>query len=86
MRISCECDEYSLLPADIEPAIFDRNPENICEVCGEVLATEICTVSALREFATAAYATAVCSECHHALHTVAFDYFSQKAAEASTQH
>ena len=85
MIISCTCDEHGTLPADVEPAILDRNPGNICEICGEVLATEICTVSALREFATAAYATAVCSGCHHALHTVAFDYFSQKAAEASTE-
>ena len=81
MKISCECDEYGLLPADIEPAILDRNPSGLCEVCQEVPATDICTVGALREFARPNDALAVCSECHHVLHVVCFETHSKKAAQ-----
>lgn len=85
MIISCTCDEVGTLPADVEPAIFDRNPSCLCEVCKEEQATEICTVNALREFATADEATAVCRKCHAILHTVAFEHFNKKAAEAYTE-
>lgn len=83
MKISCECDEYAALPADIEPAILDRNPSGLCEICQEVPASEICTVGALREFARPVDVVAVCVECHHALHVICFETHSKKAAQKS---
>ena len=85
MRISCECDEYNSLPLDIEPAILDRNPDGMCEVCGKVAWTEVCTVGALREFARPCDAVAVCKVCHHITHVIAFDRANKLAAEASTE-
>jgi len=87
MRIHCTCDEYGTLPADIEPAIFDRNPNGLCEVCKEEIASEICTCGAWREFARPIDALAVCVECHHVLHVVAFETYAKQAAQkASTEH
>ena len=87
MRISCECDRHGLLPDDVEPALLDRNPSGLCEVCGKVPATEICTINALREFATADEANAVCKSCHQVMHLAVYEAFSKQAARrVETEH
>ena len=85
MIVNCTCDEVGTLPADIEPAIFDRNPDGLCEVCKEEPFTEVCTCGAWREFVTPQYAMACCRTCHNALHVVAFETFSKRAAETHTE-
>ena len=67
MRISCECHEKGLLPLDTEIAVRERSGD-VCEMCSQEAATELCTLGHLREFARADNVRHLCKSCHSEAH------------------
>ena len=62
-----ECYTPGLLPLDIEPVVRDRT-KDVCEGCGLLPATQLCTHGIPREWATAADVAHLCVVCHSILH------------------
>jgi hypothetical protein len=62
-----ECFTPGLLPLDVEPVVRDRTSD-ICEGCGLLPATQLCTHGIPREWATADAVAHLCNTCHAKLH------------------
>ena len=62
-----ECFTPGLLPLDVEPVVRDRTSD-ICEGCGLLPATQLCTHGIPREWATADTVAHLCNTCHAKLH------------------
>ena len=62
-----ECYTPGLLPLDVEPAVRDRTSD-VCEGCGLLPATQLCTHGIPREWSTADAVAHLCNTCHAKLH------------------
>lgn len=62
-----ECYTPGLLPLDVEPVVRDRT-NDVCEGCGLLPATQLCTHGIPREWSTSADVAHLCNTCHAKVH------------------